>query len=117
MLDMETTATQEAAMQTAEQATWTKLRSGAWGARGDADALTVGEQVEITTRAGKVTVATVERVVWTDGRTAIAALQERARTRRNNGTGHGRGRGRCVECDAWGPIGQQCRECYEGIHG
>lgn len=103
-------------MQTQTQATWTKLRNGTWGARGDAGAMAAGEQIEITTRAGKVTVATVERVVWTDGQVAIAAVAERARTRRSNGTGHRHGRGRCVECDAWGPAGQQCRECYEGIH-
>ncbi len=104
-------------MQTQTQATWTKLRNGTWGARGDADAMAAGEQIEITTRAGKVTVATVERVVWTDGQVTIAAVQERARTRRNNGNGRSsHGRGQCVECDAWGPIGHRCRECYEGIH-
>ena len=27
-----------------------------------------------------------------------------------------RARGRCTECDHWGPVGETCKECCEGIH-
>jgi hypothetical protein len=49
-----------------------KLRDGSWGAR-VSGAVSIGDVVTITTKAGKSWDATVTRVVWTDGTAAICA--------------------------------------------
>jgi hypothetical protein len=45
-------------------ASYTKLRSGAWGVRGSGEAPAVGDAVTVTKKSGASDVRTVERVVW-----------------------------------------------------
>lgn len=44
--------------------TYTKLKSGEWGARVEGQAR-IGAQVQVTTKAGEVKSETVEKVLWT----------------------------------------------------
>ncbi len=57
------------------QATPTKLRTGAWGAR-TSGTVAEGDTIQITARSGKSWTATVSRVVWTDGSIAICATDK-----------------------------------------
>ena len=50
----------------------TKLRSGNWGAR-VAGTVCTGEQIRITTRAGKSWAAVVDKIVWTGNGVSIVA--------------------------------------------
>jgi len=61
---------------TTKSASPAKLRSGAWGAKTN-DQVAVGDQVKITTAAGKSWMATVKAVVWTDGKVSIITLADR----------------------------------------
>lgn len=74
--------------------TWTKLRSGAWGIKGAADAITEGATVTVTRKDGTEKAATVAKVVWTDGQAAIAAVADDAQGAKKNGAR----KGRCDEC-------------------
>jgi len=42
-----------------------KLREGGWGAHVNSDAVQPGDEVHLTTKAGKEWDSTVEKVVWT----------------------------------------------------
>jgi len=53
-------------------ATPAKLKSGAWGARVQG-AVSVGDQITISTKSGKTWNATVSTVVWTDGSISLCA--------------------------------------------
>ena len=55
-------------------ATPTKLRTGAWGARTQGP-VSKGDEIRITTRSGKSWTATVTEVVWTDGKVAVCATE------------------------------------------
>lgn len=56
-------------------ATYSKLRSGAWGVRTEGDHTpSKGELVEVLTRAGKRKGEEIGRVLWTDGRISICAI-------------------------------------------
>ncbi len=96
-----------------------RLRSGAWGVAGPADIVREGESVTVSKRDASTKVEQVGTVVWTDGSTAIAAIasaghrpaSKTASSRRGSS-----GRGRCTECDRWGPAGETCNECWEGMH-
>jgi hypothetical protein len=51
-----------------------KLNTGAWGAKVQGR-VEVGQALRITTRAGKSWTATVERVVWTDGKVSLVSTR------------------------------------------
>ncbi len=53
-------------------ATPAKLRDGSWGARIQGTAAQ-GDSIQITTKAGKSWTATVDHVVWTDGKASLVA--------------------------------------------
>ena len=53
-------------------ATYTRLRTGAWGVRGTD--LTAGAEVTITKRDGTTSDVTIDTIVWTDGTTSIATI-------------------------------------------
>ena len=54
-------------------ATFTRLRTGAWGLR-VAGAVNTGDIVRATRRDGRSSLETVGRVVWSDGNVTIAAM-------------------------------------------
>lgn len=58
-------------------ATPSRLRSGAWGAK-VAGQVQQGDVVTITTRSGKSWDAVVSRVLWTDGAVSICATETAA---------------------------------------
>ena len=55
-------------------ATPTKLRNGSWGAT-VTGTVRVGDNIQITTRAGKSWTATVSTIVWSGGGKSIVATQ------------------------------------------
>lgn len=59
-------------------ATPTKLRSGEWGAKTN-DAVAVGDEVEIRTKAGKTWTARVSKVIWTGNGVSIVATEKTSR--------------------------------------
>lgn len=62
-------------------ATFTKLRSGNWGLRGDAAELVTGETVTVTKRNGDESQETVGAIVWTDGEVAVAEIARKGASR------------------------------------
>jgi hypothetical protein len=56
-------------------ATWTKLKSGAWGARVEGS-VTEGAELTIVRRDGGATTRWVERVVWSGGGIALCAVTD-----------------------------------------
>jgi len=54
-------------------ATPTKLRSGEWGAKVQTPHVHQGDDIEITTKAGKSWAARVAKVIWTGDDVAIVA--------------------------------------------
>ena len=55
-------------------ATPTKLRSGEWGARVEGQ-ISVGDTIEIRTRAGKLWSAIVVKVIWHNNEVALVATR------------------------------------------
>jgi len=53
----------------------TKLRTGDWGAKVQSDAVQEGDEITITTRAGKSWRARVGKVVWRGDGVAIVATE------------------------------------------
>ena len=60
-------------------ATPAKLRSGEWGARVQSDTVSVGDTIQITTRAGKSWPATVSQVIWRGKGITLVATGKAAR--------------------------------------
>lgn len=96
-------------------ATPAKLRNGTWGARVKSAAVSKGDTVTITTRAGKSWTATVTRVLWTGDGVSLCAV--------SSGSTHSRprrspnGECQCGACDDLLSIGYRpgqrvrCTEC------
>ena len=99
------------------QATPTKLRSGNWGARVQGSRPHAGDEITITTRAGKSWTARVERVLWSGGNVHIVATEQRGgggRRRSRAGVNEGT---RWCRCDPWRNDGHSCSDpdCVAGI--
>ena len=77
-------------------ATPTKLRSGDWGAR-VTGAVSSGDTITITTKAGKSWTATVDRVVWTNGDVTIVSTRKSSH-RTSRPTSRRGGKFRCEHC-------------------
>ncbi len=60
-----------------------KLRSGAWGALVQSADVSVGDEIKITTRAGKSWDARVDQVIWAGDDTAICATSSLDRPTQN----------------------------------
>lgn len=103
-------------------ATPTKLRSGAWGAKVQSSSVRKGDEITITTKSGKSWTATVTKVIWSGDGVSIVATESNDRPSdrgsRNwdpdafNGYGRKRGRYRkaCVtggNCSSMGS-GRSC---------
>jgi len=92
---------------TTTTATYTKLRTGAWGVRVPSGRVQPGDTVTVTTRAGERKIEEIERVVWTDGQIAICAVRRAGGA--STPAGRGRGRG-CItggNCSSFGS-GRSC---------
>lgn len=100
-------------MATATEIGFTRLRSGEWGIKGPANRIRVGSSVYAEQRSGKRTVVKVTRIIWTGADTAIAAIEQDAKTR-TTGRRVSASRAECIECGAPGPAGEACKECFEG---
>jgi len=100
--------------------TFTKLRNGNWGIRGPQEEIEAGFEVWVTKRNGKQTLVTVDRVLWSGDGIALASIvddrQQRQPQRKRGFRPSGANRGQCTECDAWGPKGHTCQECFGGQH-
>jgi hypothetical protein len=55
-------------------ASYTKLRSGAWGLRGPSAVITEGADVAVRLKSGKITRQRVGRVLWAGDGVAIATI-------------------------------------------
>lgn len=87
-------------------ATYTKLRNGSWGLRLTHDA-NPGATVTVTRRDGSTKTEIVGRILWSDGRVALATID--ARTGRPAGY-RASAAGRCgCACHGRGGACQSCR--------
>lgn len=91
-------------------ATYTKLRSGAWGLRVPGT-VAPGDTIAVTTRAGKTELRTVGRVVWSNDTTTLCTIAGNgggaARPARRRYAGSGR---KCPQCGGHNPYGDPCSE-------
>ncbi len=96
-------------------ATPTKLRSGDWGAKIHGT-VAIGDEITITTRAGKSWQARVSRVVWTDGSVAICATTspDRPQATRRSGTWTGCSCG--SREDSNGQLIESAKNCWTCEH-
>lgn len=62
-------------------ATPAKLQNGTWGARVQSNDVRIGDDVKITTRAGKSWTATVGRVVWSGNGVTLVTTEARSTQR------------------------------------
>lgn len=108
---MEFTTTGRQTMAPQTMTTYTKLRNGTWGIRGDADTVKVARVVNVHKRSGETKLETVDRIVWTDGTTAIAAIKPAAATPKAHRPRHHWHDGFCDECDQWAKAGTPCYPC------
>lgn len=95
-------------------ATPAKLRSGAWGARVPSTSVRSGDQVQITSKAGKSWPAKVVRVVWSGDGVSLcetASLDRAPSTPR--GSGQRRRRGGTYECEECGDYVEPGTSCWE----
>jgi hypothetical protein len=85
---------------------YAKLRSGEWGVRSD-QLIREGETVTVTTKAGQAKPETIKKIVWTDGKVWLAAVETQdtppAREREN-------GPRECADCGERAAPGSQCQE-------
>lgn len=94
-------------------ATWTKLRSGEWGIKGQR--LNAGEQVTVIKRNGGSQVVTVGRVVWEGSGVAIATVgTQRATTNAKACDVCGSRRNVRRVLDMSGIAGLACQRCNDG---
>lgn len=95
-------------------ATPTKLRTGAWGARVPTADVSVGDEITITSRAGKSWQARVSKVVWTGEGQAIVAtesLDQPARSSHSHRPTRGSHIERCYHGHTSPVAG--CRDCFD----
>ena len=91
---------------THQPTTWTRLRDGSWGIKGDARRIVKGASELVASRDGRTEKVHVGRVVWTDGTTTIAAAAKPTTSTRRGGNGqcmcgsHNRRDYRCADCGA-----------------
>lgn len=78
---------------------YTKLKSGDWGIRSD-QAIKEGQSITVTTKAGQAKTEKVKKVVWTDNKVWIAAIEKREASRPYE----------CEECGERVTPGSQCWE-------
>jgi hypothetical protein len=85
--------------------TYSKLKSGDWGVRGPVAEVRDGAVVKVAKRDGAVKTETIDRVIWTDGTVALAAIVRAVAAPapvRASGTGRRRGGchtdGNCSSC-------------------
>lgn len=91
-------------------ATYTKLKTGGWGIRVQGEnAVRAGQNVTVTTKAGKIKEETVRKVLWTGNGITLCAVEPRDR--------HGdiirtddHGRPTCEDCGKW--TSGKYRLCY-----
>ena len=95
--------------------TWTRLRSGDWGARVKGAPAPASEAV-LVKRSGEESRVVIDRVLWTDGDIAICSVHRAASTEDHYCAECGRIlRGKGKECrDASGLLGMCCSRCAAG---
>ena len=97
------------------QASWTKLKSGAWGIKTRGDAPKPGEAVTVTKANGETRTVTVARVIWRGEGVALCSIEGNDNSTRSNGSNGGSSGGRSSR--AWAPCGypgcnsNYCDEC------
>jgi len=99
---------------TTHTATPQKLRNGNWGARVQG-AVAKGDVVTITTKAGKTWTATVDAVVWSDGKVSLVATTSDRPSAGSNWARQGRYAGYQRRIDRAGDASTcNCRMCQSG---
>lgn len=92
--------------------TYAKLKSGEWGVRGPAAELREGYNVTVTKKDGSHKQETVQKILWTGGGVAVAAIKQLV-TERQADAGHGRGRTVRSDCCGY-PCPVTGRKCTPG---
>lgn len=85
--------------------TYTKLKSGAWGAR-STEEIKAGQAITVTKKSGESKQETVEKVVWSGNGVWLAALRS---SQAAPSTGRGRSSGYARGTRA--PGGRRCPNC------
>lgn len=85
---------------------YAKLKSGEWGVRSD-QAIKEGETVTVTTKAGQAKSETVKKIVWTDGKVWLAAIE------RKDAQNQARRGNRPYECEECGERVTPGSRCWE----
>jgi hypothetical protein len=80
------------------KATPSKLRDGSWGARVQGS-VQQGAIIEINTKAGKTWTATVQRVLWTDGKVTLVQTESSKGTSSPRPRRSSNGECQCGACD------------------
>jgi len=95
------------------QASWTKLKSGAWGIKTRGGAPTPGEAVTVTKANGEQRTVTVARVIWRGEGVALCSIEGNDSSKRGDSGSSSNGR----SARAWAPCGypgcssSYCDEC------
>lgn len=84
-------------------ATYTKLRDGSWGLRVQGKAFD-GQDVLVTTRAGRTVEESVGKVLWSDGKISLCKTFASQMPRRGKASA-----GRCRRC------GSEMEACEHGL--
>jgi len=89
---------------------YTKLKSGDWGIRSD-QVIKEGESVSVTVKtgakAGQIKTETVKKVIWTDNKVWLAAIEKKDAPPR------GTGGGKSYECEECGDRVTPGSRCWE----
>ena len=92
------------------RATYTKLKSGAWGIRAESEAIRNGDQIIVTKKDGSTKIEIVEAVVWRGNGVSVCAIGAMASSGYSYRASNAAPRGRvCPECGsrecskAWNP--------------
>ncbi|KKM05264.1 hypothetical protein LCGC14_1755860 [marine sediment metagenome] len=92
-----------------------KLRDGSWGALAQSDSVSVGDTLQITTRAGKTWAATVSTVIWSGKGVSICATETAVATPTTPSRRMGSGRGQAAKMPGYSSYctdNDYCR-CYD----
>ena len=60
------------------EGTWTKLRSGEWGARVETTSLTMGAKLTMRRKDGATSVVTIDKIVWQGQGVSVCAVSKSA---------------------------------------
>lgn len=93
------------------KASYTKLKSGAWGVRVEGT-VSDGQSITVTKKDGSSKSETIEKVLWTGNGVSLCAIKQ---TNGGSANHSGHRLGVCVNCGAsCNPRYRRCLDCVDG---